>query len=173
MRQNKIQRITFTALMTAAAVVLSLAEGLLPAAPFMMPGSKIGLSNIAVMFAASCMSIPETLLTVFAKSCFVLITRGVTAFFMSLSGGVLSALCMLLIFRKFSGFGCIGTGVLSALCHNLGQLLVSLFLMKTAAVFSYAPVLLLSSLLTGVLTGTLLRAAMPYLIKIKKYIIRR
>ncbi|MGN0539208.1 MAG: Gx transporter family protein [Candidatus Fimenecus sp.] len=165
MRNRKIKRLTFTALMTAAAVVLSFAEGLFPASAFLPPGSRLGLSNIPVMFAASALSIGETMLIVVAKAFFVLITRGFTAFLMSLCGGVLSALCMLLIFRRFKSIGCVGTGVLSALCHNAGQLLVSFIIIDSAAVFGYAPVMIIAAAVTGVLTGSVLRAAMPYFYK--------
>lgn len=157
--------------MTAFAVVLSFVESLLPTAYFMPPGSKLGLSNIPVMFSASRLSIGETLLIVFAKSAFVFITRGFTAFCMSLAGGLLSALCMIFIFRKIKDFGYIGIGIMSALCHNAGQLTVSFFLVQTTAIIGYAPILLVASVLTGILTGTLLRIATPYfskLIKIKE-----
>lgn len=172
MRYEKIKRLTFTAMMTAVAFVLSFAESLLPAASFMMPGSKLGLSNIAVMFAASSMSIGDTAFIIIAKAFFALITRGVTAFLMSLAGGLLSGACMLIIFRKIKGFGYIGTGVASALCHNLGQLLVSLIIMRTPAVLGYAPVLIAASVGTGILTGVLLKFAMPYLKRLDKYIIK-
>lgn len=156
--------------MTASAVVLSILESFLPTAPFMMPGSKLGLSNIVVMFSASSLGIAETLFIVIAKSFFALITRGVTAFLMSLAGGILSALCLLVIFRKNNGFGFIGTGVMSALCHNFGQLLVSFIIMKTPAVFGYAPILIFASVGTGILTGTLLKVSMPYLKRLSKNI---
>lgn len=168
MRNEKIKRITFTALMTAIAVVLSFVESLLPTAYFMPPGSKLGLSNIPVMFSASKLTVGETLLIVFAKSVFVFITRGFTAFCMSLAGGILSALCMIFIFRKTSGFGYMGIGILSALCHNAGQLIVSFFLVQTTAIVGYAPVLLIASVGTGFLTGTLLRLVMPYYTKLKE-----
>lgn len=156
--------------MTASAVVLSIVEGLLPTAPFMIPGSKLGLSNIVVMFSASSLGVAETLFIVMAKSLFALITRGATAFFMSLAGGLLSSLCLLIIFRKIKGFGFIGTGVASAFCHNLGQLLVSFIIMKTWSVFGYAPILILTSVGTGILTGTLLKVSMPYLKRLSKNI---
>ena len=168
MRNKKVKRITFTALMTAIAVVLSFVESLLPTAYFMPPGSKLGLSNIPVMFSASKLSVGETLLIVFAKSVFVFITRGFTAFCMSLAGGILSALCMVFIFRKTKGFGYMGIGILSALCHNVGQLIVSFFLVQTTAIVGYAPVLLIASVGTGFLTGTLLRLVMPYFSKLKE-----
>ena len=166
MRNNKIKRITFTALMTAISVVLSFVESLLPTAYFMPPGSKLGLSNIPVMFSASKLSVGETLLIVVAKSVFVFITRGFTAFCMSLAGGILSALCMVLLLKKKTGFGYAGIGVLSAICHNIGQLSVSFFLVQSSAVIGYAPVMLIASVVTGLLTGTLLRLIMPYFTKI-------
>lgn len=162
MRNEKIKRITFTALMTAFAVVLSFVESLLPSAYFMPPGSKLGLSNIPVMFSASKLSVGETLLIVFAKSIFVFITRGATAFFMSLAGGFLSALCMLIMLRKATDFGYVGIGVLSAICHNIGQLTVSFFLVQSSAIIGYAPIMLITAVITGFLTGTILRLAMPY-----------
>lgn len=166
MRNNKIKRITFTALMTAISVVLSFVESLLPTAYFMPPGSKLGLSNIPVMFSASKLSVGETLLIVVAKSVFVFITRGFTAFCMSLAGGILSALCMVLLLKTKAGFGYAGIGVLSAICHNIGQLSVSFFLVQSSAVIGYAPVMLIASVVTGLLTGTLLRLIMPYFTKI-------
>ena len=166
MRNEKIKRITFTALMTAFAVVLSFVESLFPTSYFMPPGSKLGLSNIPVMFSASKLSIVETLLIVIAKSVFVFITRGATAFFMSLAGGLLSALCMFIMLRKSTGFGFVGIGVLSAICHNIGQLAVSFFLVQSSAIVGYAPIMLITAIITGFLTGMVLKIAMPYFSKL-------
>ena len=166
MRNEKIKRITFTSLITALAVVLSFVESLLPTAYFMPPSSKLGLSNIPVMFSASKLSVGETLLVVVAKSVFVFITRGFTAFCMSLAGGILSAFCMMILLRKKTDFGYAGIGILSALCHNSGQLIVSFFLVQTGAILGYAPVMLIASVGTGLLTGTLLRLVMPYFSKL-------
>ena len=163
---EKIKRITFTALMTAMAVVLSFVESLLPTAYFMPPGSKLGLSNIPVMFSASRLSVGETLLIVVAKSVFVFITRGFTAFCMSIAGGLLSSICMMLLLRKKTGFGYVGIGILSAVCHNIGQLSVSFLMVQSSAVIGYAPVMLVASVVTGILTGTILRLVMPYFSKL-------
>ena len=152
--------------MTAFAVVLSFVESLLPTAYFMPPGSKLGLSNIPVMFSASKLSIGETLLIVIAKSIFVFITRGATAFFMSLAGGFLSALCMFIMLRKSTGFGFVGVGVLSAICHNTGQLAVSFFMVQSSAIAGYAPIMLITAVITGFLTGTVLKFTMPYFSKL-------
>lgn len=91
---------------------------------------------------------PITLL----KAGFAGLTRGATAFFMSTAGGVLSMLVMLpLLHGKRNPFGAVGTGILCAVMHNLGQLLASWALTGTKAIFGYAPLLLLFALLTGLL----------------------
>ena len=172
MRNVKIQKITFLSLMTASAIVLSFLESIIPAASFMPPGSKIGLSNIVVMFAASTLGFVPTLFIVIAKSVFALLTRGITAALMSLAGGMLSALCLLLIFKKAKFIGSIGTGVISASAHNIGQLMVSLLMMKTLAVLGYAPVMLIASVGTGILTGILFRVSEPYLNKLNTNLTR-
>ena len=169
MRSEKIKRITFTALMTTFAVVLSFVESLLPTAYFMPPGSKLGLSNIPVMFSASKLSVRETMFIVIAKSVFVFITRGATAFFMSLAGGFLSAVCMLIMLRKTRDFGLVGIGVLSAVCHNIGQLAISFFLVQSSAVIGYAPIMLITAVITGFLTGTVLKITMPYFYKLVSF----
>lgn len=169
MRSEKIKRITFTALMTAFAVVLSFVESLLPTAYFMPSGSKLGLSNIPVMFSASKLSARETMLIVIAKSVFVFITRGATAFFMSLAGGFLSAVCMLIMLRKTRDFGLVGIGVLSAVCHNIGQLAISFFLVQSSAIIGYAPIMLITAVITGFLTGTVLKITMPYFSKLVSF----
>ena len=74
---------------------------------------------------------------------------------------------MVLIFRKSKGVGCVGTGVLSALCHNIGQLLVSFIMLKTSAVLGYVPVFLIMSVVTGILTGSLLKVVLPYFDKLR------
>ena len=172
MRTERIKRITFLALMTAASVALSFAESLIPVASFMLPGSKLGLSNIVVMFAASALGFWPTFFIVVAKALFAAVTRGVSAGLMSLAGGLLSAGCLLLIFRKLKFIGSIGTGVISALMHNAGQLAVSFIMLQSPAVMGYIPVLILASVGTGILTGTLFRVGEPYLNKLKTDITR-
>jgi heptaprenyl diphosphate synthase len=85
---------------------------------------------------------------------------------MSLAGGILSAVCMMFLLRKKTEFGYAGIGILSAICHNIGQLSVSFFLVQSSAIIGYAPVMLIASVITGLLTGTLLRLVMPYFSKL-------
>lgn len=162
MKSTQIQKLTVTALFTSLSVVLSVLESFLPTFAFLPPGAKPGFSNIIVMFSAMSLGAPQTLLIVFAKAFFAFLTRGAVAGLMSLAGGLLSGICMLIVLGKLKKTGCIGAGVLSAVCHNSGQLIVSFITVGSSAVFGYAPVLLVVSVVTGVITGAILRAAIPY-----------
>ena len=96
--KTKSYKAAFTGIAAAVAITLSFLEGLIPTAAFMPPGAKAGFSNIAVMFAASEFGLIPALSVTLLKSLFVFLTRGATAFFMSLAGGVLSTLVMYLLF---------------------------------------------------------------------------
>lgn len=172
--KTKTQKIALLGILGAQALALSFIENLLPAMPFLPPGVKLGLSNIVTMFTAGTMGFLPALAVTLIKSLFVLLTRGVTAFFMSFGGGFLSTVAMCLMIKLVkdkSGF--IGVAVVSAVCHNIGQLTVSIIVTKTTAFVYYAPVLLLSGVVMGVITGIILKAVMPLLMKQSKFFIRQ
>jgi len=160
MKKKTTQKVALYGIMGAMALALSFFEGLLPAMPFLPPGAKPGLSNIVTMFAACSLSLPAALYIAVLKAFFALVTRGVTAFFMSLCGGVLSAVAMYILFR-FNKIGLIGISVISALVHNFGQLAVSFVLVGNKAVFGYAPFLIIFGLIAGILTGIIFRVLLP------------
>ena len=153
-------------MLAAAAIVLSALENMLPPLPMLPPGARIGLSNLVTMFAAGSCGLFPALCIAGIKGLFTGLTRGLTAMLMSLTGGVLSTLMMWLAFRKWK-FGLLGAGVLGAFSHNAAQLLIAVFLTSESALW-YGPVLLLMSVLTGVLTGLVLRCILPLLEKICK-----
>lgn len=64
----------------------------------LMPAMKLGLSNIVVMYAVLFLNRRSALYLVLLKALFALLTRGVTAGFLSLCGGALSlaVFCLLL-----------------------------------------------------------------------------
>lgn len=161
------KKVALSGILGALALVLSFMESvLMPQVTFLPPGAKPGLSNIITMFAADTMGFAGAIYIVLIKSVFAFITRGVTAFLMSFAGGILSMIAMLILL-KVKSVSFIGVGVVSSCCHNLGQLLVSVILTGTQALFNYAPFLLIFAVVTGVVTGTVLKVVMPKLEKIK------
>ena len=167
MKKNIVYKTAFTALFCAQAIVLSYLEGLIPTSSFMPPGAKLGLSNIITMFCAEAYGFPCALTVTVFKALFAFLTRGVTAGIMSLSGGLLSTIVMILLIKiKKVDIGYIGIAVSSAITHNAAQLFVSAFICATPMMVIYAPVLLMFSVVTGVLTGMMLKAVVPVLHKL-------
>jgi len=167
-KKSPSKKIATLGILSAQALVLSVLESFIPALPYLPPGTKPGLSNIVTMFAAAEIGLPSALTIAFIKSLFALITRGFTAFCMSLAGGVLSTLVMWTLFRiKKRPFGLAGIGMLSAIGHNLGQVLMASVLTSTVSIISTLPFLAIFSIITGFLTGTILKMLLPVLNKIK------
>lgn len=166
MKKTRItaQKTALLGILSAEAIALSFLEGLLPS--FLpVQGMRIGLSNIITMFSVFSLGISNTLLITLFKVFFVLITRGVEAALLSLAGGLLSLLGLFFLSKlKPNKFGFIGIGIVSALLHNLGQLLVSILILGKS-IISFAPALIALSVLTGALTGSVLYYTIPFLQK--------
>lgn len=151
MKKNAPKKIALCGILAALAIAMSYLESLLPAfVP--IPGAKAGFSNIVTMLSVSLIGFPYGFAVTLFKALFALITRGTTAAALSFAGGLLSLFMMTLLFKS-KRIGCWGIGILSACCHNLGQLLVSLVILGSS-VLSLSPYLLLMSAVTGMLTGT-------------------
>lgn len=150
----------------AMAMALSFAESLLPVLPMLPPGFKLGLSNIVTMYALFMLGTRKGFTIAVLKSVFVLLTRAPIAAFMSLCGGLLSVLCMALASRLKPLRGdYMLLSVIGALAHNLGQLMASVAYTSTVMLY-YLPVLIVSGVLMGIVTGVVLRVVMPYINKI-------
>ena len=157
------RRVAVTGLLGALALALSFLESLLPPLPVLPPGAKLGLSNIAVLFAVQNLGLLPALGVALVKGVFAGLTRGGVAFLMSLSGGLLSTCVTFLLSRlKRPRVGLMGLGIAGALAHNTGQLLTAALLTSLAAAW-YAPWLIGFGVLFGAVTGIVLRVTTPVL----------
>lgn len=171
MKKNVSFRVAKLGVFSALAIALNYLEGLLPPLAFLPPGAKLGLSNLIVMMVAYQYGLSGAITIAIIKSLFVLATRGAVAFFMSLAGGLMSAIATSLLIKwKKSPFGFIGLGIMGALMHNVGQFLVASAVMGSVAVLAYAPYLFAFALLSGSVTGVMLKITVPYLSKIDAHI---
>ena len=156
--RTRTRRLALLGLFSAGALLLSFLESLLPPMPFLPPGAKLGLSNIAVMLAVGLFSLPQVLSVVVIKAGFALLTRGVTAGIFSFAGGVVSACVMFLLWhlpQKEVSF--VTISVSGAICHNIAQLCVSAALLGSSAAFYYLPVVLTASVVFGIVNGIFVR----------------
>lgn len=166
-RRTKAGTAALTGMLAALALALSFLEGLLPPLPMTPPGFKLGLSNIVSMYAAGSLGLPCALFLAVLKGGFAFFSRGAAAGMMSLSGAVLSTLCVWLLLRRTS-VSFLPLGVCGALAHNGAQLICACALTSRSALF-YTPFLLLFGVLTGMLTGTVLKIVLPTLEKVETH----
>jgi heptaprenyl diphosphate synthase len=159
-------RLAFLGVMGTLALALSFLEGLLPPMPYLPPGAKPGLSNVATLFTVHKLGCKEAFAIAVLKALFAGATRGVTAGLLSLSGGILSTVVLCLLLRQ-EKLGLVGVCVICAVCHNAGQLAAACLLTGTVKLVAAAPVLLLFSLAAGIVTGCISRAVLPVLLRLK------
>lgn len=160
--KQRIRRLTLSAMLAAAALMISYAEHLLPPVTA-IPGIKPGFANIAVM-AAFCISPAAALAVSGVRVClFALLFGTPVSFAMSASGAVLSYFFLLVMYIvKARRMSFIGLSMLSALCHNTGQLICAALITGSISVFFYLPVLAVSSVICGALSGILMNTIYPF-----------
>ena len=170
MKKTIAYKTALIGILCAQALVLSYFESLIPALPFVPPGAKPGFSNIVNMFTAGFVGLMPAIAVCVVKAAFALVTRGFTAGLMSLCGGLVSTGAMYLLLKYARNrFGLIGISIICAACHNAGQLLAAAILTGTSGIFYYAPALIGFSVVTGAVTGLILKAVIPALEKQNKY----
>ena len=153
---GKTRDITLCAVLTAAALVLSLVESALPLQALVpLPGVKLGLANTVALYAVYRLSARQALAISLCRVLLLFFLSGsVTALFMSLCGALLS-LCAMLAARRLAreALSVLGISVVGAAFHAIGQILCAIALTGGTAVFYYLPLLLLSAVPCGLLTG--------------------
>ena len=156
----------FTGLLAAVTLTLSFIERALCAALPLPPGVRPGLSNIAVMFACVALGLPCAMGIIVIKAGFIFLVSGPYAGFISLCGGVLSVLGFRALTRlKSDKLTYTGVSVVSAVLHNAGQLAAASLTVGSALYLWMAPVLLVSGVAFGLVTGLTLNAVLPSLLK--------
>lgn len=148
----KTKKLALCALLTTLALVLSYLESLVPLS-FTVPGVKIGLPNLAILFALYRLGFREAALISLLRVALVSLLFGnVFSLAYSAAGAVL-ALAVMGLLRRSGRFGTAGVSVAGAVAHNLGQILMAMLLLETAAIAAYLPVLLLTGTVAGVAVG--------------------
>ncbi len=148
---KKTKRLVLLSMLTAVAMILSYVESLLPSVG--IPGVKMGLANIAVIFALFRFGWKEAAALSLVRVVLVSLLFGsVGAMLYSLAGAVLSLAVMALL-RRIDRFSTVGISVAGGVAHNAGQILMAMLILQTKQLLGYLPVLAVSGIAGGVLTG--------------------
>ncbi len=133
-------------------MILSYVEAQIPAF-VAIPGMKVGLTNIVVLFALYSVDEKGALLINLVRILLVSVLFG-TALSMafSLAGGLLSYIVMVLL-KRTKKFGIPGVSVAGGVSHNIGQILVAMVAMNTKAIALYLPILWATGIFSGFIIG--------------------
>ena len=151
--KNKTKAVAFMGLCTALALVLAYVEAVLPPLFPAVPGIKMGLPNIILVFLlyrrGAIPAAVVSLLRILLVS--VLFGNGMALLY-SLAGGALSLLVMLLL-RRLGFLSAVGVSVAGGVTHNIGQILMAMLLLDTTQLGYYLVVLTVTGTVAGVLIG--------------------
>lgn len=148
------KKTAYLGLFAALAIIFGYVETLIPV--FLgIPGIKLGLANLSVLFILNRYSWKE--------AAFVSMVRIIVIGFLfgnlfsivySLAGGALSLAVMMLL-KKKNIFSLYGISVAGGIAHNIGQLIIAMLIVENTTLLYYAPILMISGVATGLLIGLL------------------
>ena len=167
MSNKKTKKLALLGLCVSLAMVLSYLELLLPPLYSAIPGIKMGLPNIVIIFTLYRLGLKEAIAVSFARILAVtLIFGGFMAFAYSVAGAALS-LAAMAILKQMQFFSKVGVSVVGAVFHNLGQIAVAIFILERIEISYYMAILTITGALAGVLVGFAAIALLKLLEKIK------
>lgn len=151
-KTNRSYYIAFLGIFTAVALILAFIESQIPTI-IPVPGVKLGLPNIAIVIILYKIGFKESLIINIIRVLVVSLLFGsAISLIYSLSGAIISTLLMALI-KHFNIFEVITVSVLGAVCHNVTQVIVAMFVLKLSQLIYYLPVLLISGTISGIVIG--------------------
>lgn len=163
----KTKQLTRVAMLSAVAIIIFVVEAQIPL-PVAIPGIKLGLSNVVTLFALWTLGRKEAGIVLLVR---ILLGNMVAGTFMmmlySAAGGLLCFLLMVAMKPLFSEKQVWILSMFGAIAHNAGQLAVAVFVTATPGILVYAPVLLLSGIVTGFFTGQCAQAVILHMKKIR------
>lgn len=156
----KVKDITLCGILTALALALSFVERLIPIGLVLpLPGVKLGLSNIVILYAILKIGYHQALFITVLKILLLLWFSGnASAFAMSALGGIFSFGAMALAARQYQKqFSVWGISVAGAIFHNVGQVVAAMLVAGTMGFFHLLAPLMVSALVFGTICATITR----------------
>ncbi len=155
MMRISTKQLALCAVLSALALALSYLESFFPLALLVpLPGVKLGLANIVMLYALCTLGFSSAMCVLLARCALgALFAGNASALLFSLLGGV-AALLMMALLRRAGRLSIFGISIAGAAAHNCGQVCAAMLTLGSDAPLYYLPLLLLVSLFTGALSGS-------------------
>lgn len=143
-------------LLAAVALIFGYVEALFPL-PLPVPGIKLGLGNIVVLFALAGFGWRAGLAIALVKVVVSALLFGNPMVLMYSAGGAALSFAAMWVALHWSRLSIVGVSMTGGVFHMVGQLAVVAFTFSPYVALVYLPVLMISGLVTGLLTGYVCR----------------
>ena len=152
--KNKVKQIAMMAILIALSLILSYVDSLI-VLPFGIPGIKLGIANIAIIYPLYKIGAKEAIMVSILRLILSSILFGtILTFLYSLVGAVFS-LSLMIILKKYTSLALITISISGAVLHNIGQIMVAVLVMATKEIILWLPVLIITGILSGIGVGIL------------------
>ncbi len=150
---NRTKRVAFLGLAVSLALILSYVESLLPPLWAAVPGIKMGLANVVLVFLLYRFSWREAAVVSLVRVLLASMLFGTPmTMIYSLVGASVSLLLMALL-RRTDRFSTVGVSVVGGVAHNLGQILTAMIILQTGQIGYYMLILTVTGTVAGVCVG--------------------
>ena len=148
------RKLALLGLFCAVAIIFGYVESLIPV--FVgIPGIKLGLANLSVLFILMRYSMKEAVIVSAVRIVVIGFLFGnMFSIVYSLAGAALSLTVMALL-KKYTKASVFAISMAGGISHNIGQLIVACLIVENRSLLFYAPVLIISGIITGFLIGYL------------------
>ncbi len=146
----------------ALSMILSYIESVLPLS-IGIPGIKLGLPNLIVVILLYIHAEKEALAVNILRIVLSGFMFGNLFAILYALAGALFGFSVMIIMKKTNVFSIAGVSIGGGVFHNIGQLIVAMFVVETYAPIFYLPVLLAAGVATGFIIGLISMRLMPYI----------
>ena len=151
--KQQIQKLTLLSALTSAALILSYVESVLPPLFSSVPGIKIGLPNIIVIFVLYRMGLAQAVLVSLVRISITALLFGSPVSFVYSAAGACFSIAIMVLLKKTDILSAVGVSVCGGIFHNIGQILAAILLLGTVKIGYYLIVLAVTGTLSGLFVG--------------------
>lgn len=164
----KLKKTIRLSMLISLSVVISIIESYIPIFNNVIPGLRLGLSNIIILFVLYKYSFKDSLYVSIVRVLLVgLLRTGIFSinFLFSISGAILSIISMCFA-KKIKLLSIVGVSIIGSISHSIGQILIAILILNNENIIYYLPYLLIFSIPTGLVTGLITKKVLEYEINI-------
>ncbi len=152
--KNNTKKLATLSIAVSLAMVLSYVDKIITSLAPLPPGIKLGLANIAVVFAIYKLGVKEGVIISVVRVILASFLFGtVVSFWYAIAGATVSLICMIIL-KKLTPLSCVTVSTVGGISHNVAQICVASILFDTNLLVYYLPFLLVAGVVAGIVIGT-------------------